>query len=249
MGKITDILKTMDYGPSPEASDSVRAWLAAHKDGFGHFIGGAFAKPGALFDVHDPSTGEVIARVTQGTAADIDAAVAAARAAQPEWAALPGYERARYLYALARLVQKRERFLSVLETLDNGKPIRETRDIDIPLVARHFYHHAGWASLIESEFPGAAGRRLRADHPLEFSAADAGLESRPGARRGRYGRAEAGGIHAADRARLRRNLRRSRACRRASSTSSPAMARPARRSSRTPASTRSPSPARPRSAG
>ena len=155
MGKITDILRTMEYGPSPEASDAVRAWLGERGKGFGHFIGGAFTKPGALFDVHDPSTGETIARVTQGTAADIDAAVAAARAAQPGWAALPGHERARSLYALARIVQKRERFLSVLESLDNGKPIRETRDVDIPLVARHFYHHAGWASLIASEFPGS----------------------------------------------------------------------------------------------
>src|SRR5277367_6801865 len=101
MGKITDILKTMEYGPSPEASDAVRGWLAQHNDGFGHFIGGAFAKSGALFDVHDPSTGDVIARVTQGAEADIDAAVAAARAVQPKWAALPGHERARFLYALA----------------------------------------------------------------------------------------------------------------------------------------------------
>ncbi len=155
MGKITDILKTLDYGPSPEASDAVRGWLSARKDGFGPFIAGGFAAPGALFDVQDPSTGETIARVTQGTAADIDAAVAAARAAQPGWAALPGHERAKYLYAIARLTQKRERFLAVLESLDNGKPIRETRDLDIPLVARHFYHHAGWASLIASEFPGA----------------------------------------------------------------------------------------------
>jgi aldehyde dehydrogenase (NAD+) len=155
MGKITDILKTMEYGPSPEASDAVRAWLLVHDQGFGHFINGGFTKPGALFEVRDPSTATQIAAVTQGTAADVDAAVAAARAAQPGWAALPGFERAKYLYALARLTQKRERFLAVLESLDNGKPIRETRDIDIPLVARHFYHHAGWASLIASEFPGS----------------------------------------------------------------------------------------------
>ena len=155
MGKIADILKTMPYGPSPEASDAVRLWLKRHEAGFGHFIGGAFTPPGALFDVADPATGERLARVSQGTAQDVDAAVAAARAAQPGWAALPGHERAKHLYALARLTQKRERFLSVLESLDNGKPIRETRDIDIPLVARHFYHHAGWASLIASEFPGA----------------------------------------------------------------------------------------------
>ena len=155
MGKIADILKTMPYGPAPEASDAVRAWLGERKDGFGLFIDGRFGEPHDLFDVGDPSTGDQIARVSQASAADVAAAVAAARAAQPGWAALAGHERARALYAIARLVQKRERFLAVLESLDNGKPIRETRDLDVPLVARHFYHHAGWASLVESEFPGA----------------------------------------------------------------------------------------------
>ena len=154
MGVIKDILRTMDYGPSPESSEHVGVWLEEHKSGFGHFINGAFTKPGALFDVFNPANGERIARVSQGSAKDIDAAVAAARKAQPKWAALSGFERSKHIYALARHVQKRERFLSVLETIDNGKPIRESRDIDIPLVARHFYHHAGWASLIESEFPG-----------------------------------------------------------------------------------------------
>ena len=154
MGVIKDILRTMDYGPSPEGSEHVRAWLDEHAGGFGHFIGGAFLKPHDLFDVFNPATGERIARVTQGSAADIGAAIAAARKAQPKWAALSGFERSKHLYALARHVQKRERFLSVLETIDNGKPIRESRDIDIPLVARHFYHHAGWASLIERELPG-----------------------------------------------------------------------------------------------
>jgi aldehyde dehydrogenase (NAD+) len=154
MGVIKDILRTMDYGPSPEGSEHVRTWLKEHEGGFGHFINGAFLKPGELFDVFNPATGERIARATQGSSADIDAAVAAARKAQGKWAALSGFERSKHLYALARHVQKRERFFSVLETIDNGKPIRESRDIDIPLVARHFYHHAGWASLIESEFPG-----------------------------------------------------------------------------------------------
>jgi aldehyde dehydrogenase (NAD+) len=154
MASIKEILNTMDYGPSPEASDHVMAWLHAHHAGFGLFINGAFGKPGALFDVFNPATGERIARVTQAAAVDIDAAVAAARKAAPKWAALPGDQRARHLYALARHVQKRERFLSVLETIDNGKPIRESRDIDVPLVARHFYHHAGWASLIDDEMPG-----------------------------------------------------------------------------------------------
>src|SRR5208337_4118702 len=150
MALVKDILRSMDYGPSPESSEHVRAWLEKHKAGFGHFIGGRFTRPGMLFDVFEPATGERIAGATQGS----DAAVAAARKALPKWAALSGYERSKHLYALARHVQKRERFLSVLETIDNGKPIRESRDIDIPLVARHFYHHAGWASLIERELPG-----------------------------------------------------------------------------------------------
>jgi aldehyde dehydrogenase (NAD+) len=154
MGVIKDILRTMDYGPSPEGAEHVKAWLDEHESGFGHFINGVFTKPADLFDVFNPANGERIARVSQGSAKDIDASVAAARKAQAKWAALSGFERSKHLYALARHVQKRERFLSVLETIDNGKPIRESRDIDIPLVARHFYHHAGWASLIDSEFPG-----------------------------------------------------------------------------------------------
>ncbi len=93
-------------------------------------------------------------RSRKASAADIDAAVRAARAASPKWRALTPHARARYLYALARLVQKHSRLLAVLETMDNGKPIRESRDIDIPLVARHFYYHAGWAQLLEQEFPG-----------------------------------------------------------------------------------------------
>jgi aldehyde dehydrogenase (NAD+) len=154
MALITDILRTMEYGPAPESSEHVRAWLKEHEAGFGHFINGVFTRPSETFDVFNPATGERIARASQGSPADVDAAVAAARKAQPRWAALSGFERAKHLYALARHVQKRERFLSVLETIDNGKPIRESRDIDIPLVARHFYHHAGWATLLDSEFPG-----------------------------------------------------------------------------------------------
>ena len=153
MPKVTEILATMDYGPAPEASGEVEKWLKA-RGRFGHFINGSFTKPDRLFSVKNPATGTPLAEVSQGTAADIDAAVAAARAALPGWSRLAGHERARWLYALARTVQKRERFLAVLETLDNGKPIRETRDIDVPLVARHFYHHAGWAEILADEFPG-----------------------------------------------------------------------------------------------
>ena len=171
MALIKDILRTMDYGPSPESSEHVRAWLTKHKSGFGLYVAGRFTAPHDLFDVFDPATGDRIAGATQGSPADIDAAVAAARRALPRWSALPGAERARFLYALARHVQKRERFLAVLETIDNGKPIRESRDLDIPLVARHFTHHAGWASLIESEFPdtrpvGVCGQIIPWNFPL-----------------------------------------------------------------------------------
>ncbi len=154
MPRIQEILETMDYGPAPEAAGAVLDWLKARAR-FGHFIDGAFTRPGETFATDNPATGEPLAEVTQGTADDVAAAVKAARAAQPGWAKLAGHERATWLYAIARHIQKRERFLAVLETLDNGKTIRETRDIDIPLVARHFYHHAGWAELLEDEFPGA----------------------------------------------------------------------------------------------
>ena len=144
----------MDYGPAPEDDQPVRAWLAQHDASFGHFIDGASraSAGGARFEVREPATGEVLASVAQGDAADVAAAVAAARAAQPEWQALGGAGRARHLYALSRMVQRHSRLFAVLEALDNGKPIRETRDIDVPLVARHFLHHAGWAQLQDTEF-------------------------------------------------------------------------------------------------
>src|SRR5271169_1478597 len=148
----------MDYGPAPEDAKEALVWLDHHKRRFGHFINGTWLQPsaGQYFDTADPSTGEKLATVAQGSAADIDNAVKAARAALPAWQALTPHARARFLYALARQVQKHARRLAVLETLDNGKPIRESRDIDIPLVARHFYYHAGWAQLLEQEFPGYA---------------------------------------------------------------------------------------------
>src|SRR5205085_12310162 len=124
---------------------------------FGHFIGGHWTEPGATFDVSNPATRALLARVSQGTASDVNAAVAAARAALPSWWASTPHAGARWLYALARGVQKHSRPFAVLESMDNGKSIRETRDIDIPLVARHFYHHAGWAQLLDVEFPGHRG--------------------------------------------------------------------------------------------
>ncbi|MCZ8080553.1 MAG: aldehyde dehydrogenase family protein [Rhodobacteraceae bacterium] len=151
---IKEIFDRMDYGPAPEGNAEVKAWLAKHKSSFGHFIDGGFAKPGTGFATKNPANGDTLAMVTQGTAKDIEAAVKAARRAQPKWARLPGHARAKYLYALARLIQKHSRLLAVLETMDNGKPIRESRDIDVPLVARHFYYHAGLAQLMDSELPG-----------------------------------------------------------------------------------------------
>jgi aldehyde dehydrogenase (NAD+) len=159
MTSVREIFDTMEYGPAPEGDAPAREWLSRHNARFGHFINGAWTKPASPFDVSNPATGKVIAQVSQGSKRDVDAAVKAARAALPAWQALGGHGRARYLYALARAVQRNSRLLAVLESMDNGKSIRETRDIDVPLVARHFYHHAGWAQLIESEFAGhhAAG--------------------------------------------------------------------------------------------
>ncbi|HWD25879.1 MAG TPA: aldehyde dehydrogenase family protein [Rhizomicrobium sp.] len=147
---------SMDYGVAPESASVAEAWLTRHDGKFGLFIGGEWRAAKHHFDSLNPATGRKLADIGDGTAADVDAAVAAARGAQPGWARLGGHGRARFLYALARLVQKHARLFAVVESMDNGKPIRETRDIDIPLVARHFYYHAGWAQLIESEFDGTA---------------------------------------------------------------------------------------------
>ncbi|MBA8853571.1 aldehyde dehydrogenase (NAD+) [Ochrobactrum intermedium] len=156
MRPIKDILKTMEYGPSPEANGDVNLWLEQHGRSFGHYINGSFFKPEGrkAIAVANPANGDKLAEIICGNAGDVDQAVKAARAAFGKWSKLSGYDRAKYLYAIARHIQKRERFLAVLETMDNGKPIRETRDIDIPLAARHFYHHAGWAEMVEDEFKG-----------------------------------------------------------------------------------------------
>ncbi|HUQ49917.1 MAG TPA: aldehyde dehydrogenase family protein, partial [Terriglobales bacterium] len=169
---IAEKFVSMEYGPALEDPREALAWLDGHSRNFGQFINGQWKAPGTeSFDTTDPSTGQALAKVSQGTAADVDAAVKAARAALKPWQALTPHVRARYLYALARLVQKHSRRLAVLETIDNGKPIRESRDIDIPLVARHFYHHAGWAQLIEQEFPyhsacGVVGQIIPWNFPL-----------------------------------------------------------------------------------
>ena len=157
MSSVAEIFESLEYGPAPESDKEALSWLGKHERVFGHFIDGRWTEPGDTFDVINPATRATLARVSQGTAQDVNAAVAAARAALPAWQALSPHARARWLYALARGVQKHSRLFAVLESMDNGKSIRETRDIDIPLVARHFYHHAGWAQLLDSEFPGYHG--------------------------------------------------------------------------------------------
>ncbi|MGY9045898.1 MAG: aldehyde dehydrogenase family protein, partial [Rhodobacterales bacterium] len=151
---VSEIFETMEYGPAPESAAEAQAWLAERDGRFGHFIDGAMTQPGRGFESRNPATGAVLALITQATQADLDAAVASARRAQGDGADLGGPARARYLYTLARLLQKHARLFAVLETLDNGKPIRESRDIDVPLAQRHFYYHAGMAQLMESELPG-----------------------------------------------------------------------------------------------
>jgi aldehyde dehydrogenase (NAD+) len=156
--KVAEIFETLDYGPAPESAAPANAWLDAHDRRFGMFIDGAWHAPrdGEYFETINPGNAKKLADIAQGSAADIDAAVRAARKAFASWQSLGGHGRARYLYAIARHIQKHSREFAVLESLDNGKPIRESRDIDIPLVARHFYHHAGWAQLMDSELPGYA---------------------------------------------------------------------------------------------
>ncbi len=156
MSNVTEIFHTMSYGPAPESAATANEWLDTRNRAFGHFINGTFTAhdPARAFATVNPATAQPIGQLTQANAEEIDAAVTAARKAQKSWAALSGHERAKFLYAIARHIQKHARLFSVLETMDNGKPIRETRDIDVPLVARHFYHHAGWAQLSERELAG-----------------------------------------------------------------------------------------------
>ena len=131
-----------EYAPAPESRAVVDI-----APSYGLFVDGEFreAADGRVFKTVSPSTEEVLSEVAHAGAEDVDAAVAAARRAFPSWSALPGAERAKYLFRIARIIQERSRELAVLETLDNGKPIRETRDVDLPLVAAHFFYYAGWA--------------------------------------------------------------------------------------------------------
>jgi aldehyde dehydrogenase (NAD+) len=157
MSKVPEIFDTMSYGPALEADALARTWLAEHGGRYGLFIDGQWVSSldgSGTLESRNPASGEQLAQLAIAGPRDVDRAVAAAVKAAGAWANCHGYQRARVLYALARLIQKSSRVLAVLESLDNGKPIRETRDIDIPLVARHFYYHAGWAQLLSRELPG-----------------------------------------------------------------------------------------------
>lgn len=158
MSEIAEIFKTMAYGPAPESPDAAHQWLDDHGRQFELYINGEWVAPqgGEYMPAVNPSNGKTLGQVAVAGSDDVDAAAKAARGAFKNWSKTEGHVRARYLYAIARNIQKHQRLLAVLESMDNGKPIRESRDLDIPLVARHFYHHAGWAQLMETELPGYA---------------------------------------------------------------------------------------------
>jgi aldehyde dehydrogenase (NAD+) len=141
-----------EYSPAPESTAHVRL-----RDRYGLFVGGEFVEPadGRYVPTINPATEEPLADIAQASEADVARAVAAARDAQGAWAALPGLERGKYVFRIARLIQERARELAVVETLDGGKPIKESRDVDIPLAAAHFFYYAGWADKLEYALPGA----------------------------------------------------------------------------------------------
>ncbi len=170
---IKEIFTTMEYSPAPESDQVAKAWLESLNNQFDHFIDGQWQKPieNTYFETKNPVNDHFIAQVADGTQSDVNSAVNAAKKAQSAWYALGGHQRAKYLYAIARQIQKHSRLFAVLETLDNGKPIRESRDVDIPLVARHFYHHAGWAQIMAQALPnyqplGVIGQIIPWNFPL-----------------------------------------------------------------------------------
>ncbi|MEO6473006.1 MAG: aldehyde dehydrogenase family protein, partial [Aeromicrobium sp.] len=164
---------TFEYAPALESRSIVDI-----KSSYGLFINGEFVDgSGSSFKTISPATEEVLAEVAEATSADIDRAVAAARAAHTKiWSRMPGRERAKYLYRIARIIAERSREFAVLESLDNGKPIRESRDVDIPLVSQWFFYYAGWADKLSYALPqngqgeaqslGVAGQIIPWNFPL-----------------------------------------------------------------------------------
>ena len=168
---VRDAFARPGYGPAPESPRPALDWLEDGERRFGHYVGGCWTESAPLHPTRCPADGRRLASFPHGTADHVDAAVGAARSALPGWRSLGGHGRARHLYALSRQIQKRSRLFAVLESLDNGKALRESRDLDIPLAARHFHHHAGWAQLVADEFPhheavGVAGQIIPWNFPL-----------------------------------------------------------------------------------
>ncbi|MDQ2716855.1 MAG: aldehyde dehydrogenase family protein, partial [Chloroflexota bacterium] len=175
---VMEIFESMEYGPAPEASAPALAWIEERQP-FKLFINNRWVESasGQYLESINPGTGKPLARVAAANGADVDAAVAAAHAAFETWSKTPGHVRARYLYAIARHIQKHSRLLAVLESLDNGKPIRESRDVDVPTAAAHFFYYAGWADkLAHAGFGpdpkpiGVAGQIIPWNFPLLMAA-------------------------------------------------------------------------------
>ncbi|MDP7497792.1 MAG: aldehyde dehydrogenase family protein, partial [Roseibacillus sp.] len=151
-----DFVEGDRYAPAPESSDHVSL-----RDSYQLFIGGEWVRAPRRIETINPATGEVLAEVGEAGPRMVDRAVAAARQAyEKTWSEMPGRERGKYLFRLARLIQERAREFAVVETMDGGKPIRESRDIDLPLVAAHFFYYAGWADKLDYAFPGRRARPL-----------------------------------------------------------------------------------------
>ena len=155
MTELEHVGERWDYAPAPESREIVQL-----QERYGHYIGGQWLEAAETYTTIAPSTEEPLAEVGQGTVAEVDAAVGAARDAFPVWAALRSAERAKYLFRIARILQERSRELAVLESLNGGKPIKESRDVDLPLAAAHFFYYAGWADKLEYAFPNASPRPL-----------------------------------------------------------------------------------------
>lgn len=173
MSTLTETFNKLEYGPAPESTAAVNAWLDDHNRKFGLLINNQWINPPKAKTIpsNNPATGETLAQTTQAGQDEVNQAVAAARHAFNSWSKTPGVVRARYMYAIARNIQKHARLLSVLESMDNGKPIRESRDIDVALLARHFYYYAGWSQLMDSELKdyqavGVIGQIIPWNFPL-----------------------------------------------------------------------------------
>ena len=240
-----DFVKGTSYAPAPESTDHIRL-----KSSYDLFIGGKWVKAQKRFKTINPASEETIAEVGEAGPRMVDRAVEAAREAyEKTWKRMPGRERGKYLFRIARLIQERAREFAVIESMDGGKPIRESRDVDLPLVAAHFFYYAGWADKLDYAFPGrkagplgVAGQVIPWNFPLLMAAWKA--RARIGVRQ--HGHSEAGGDDTAHRVETRRALRGSGTAPPGWSTSSRARARPGSGWWSIPGSTRWPSRARPR---